>query len=54
MGAPAYPLDERFLGALEEGMPPATGNELGFDRLVMLALGAGELADVYAFPDVLR
>ncbi len=54
VGAPAYPLDERFLGALEEGMPPATGNALGFDRLVMLALGAGALSDVFAFPDVAR
>jgi elongation factor P--(R)-beta-lysine ligase len=54
VGAPAYPLDERFLGALEEGMPPATGNALGFDRLVMLALGVGALSDVFAFPDVAR
>lgn len=54
VGAPVYPLDERFLGALEQGMPPATGNALGFDRLVMLALGASELADVLAFPDAVR
>ena len=47
---PAYPLDERFLGALEEGLPPSGGNALGFDRLVMLAAGAARLADVVAVP----
>ncbi|MEM1418771.1 MAG: EF-P lysine aminoacylase EpmA [Myxococcota bacterium] len=47
---PAYPIDERFLGALEEGLPPSGGNALGFDRLVMLAAGADCLADVLAVP----
>jgi lysyl-tRNA synthetase class 2 len=50
-GAPLHPIDERFLAALDEGMPPSGGNALGFDRLVALALGATSIADVMAFPD---
>jgi lysyl-tRNA synthetase class 2 len=49
-GLPVYPLDEPFLAALEAGMPPAAGNALGFDRLLMLALGAERIDDVRAFP----
>lgn len=40
-----YPIDEDFLAALAL-MPPTSGIALGFDRLVMLALGAPRLADV--------
>jgi lysyl-tRNA synthetase class 2 len=47
---PAYPIDERFLAALREGMPRAGGNALGFDRLLMLALGAKSVQEVVAFP----
>lgn len=49
-GLPAYPIDERFLGALEEGIPPSGGNALGFDRLVMLLSGASHIEDVLALP----
>src|SRR5207302_78547 len=36
LGKPVHPIDERFLAALEEGMPPAAGNALGVDRLIAL------------------
>lgn len=49
-GEPVYPLDERFLGALVEGMPPTAGNALGLDRLVALVTGSDEVALVQAFP----
>ncbi len=48
---PVYPLDERFLAALDEGMPRASGNALGFDRLVALAAGSDDIALTLAFPD---
>ena len=50
LGKPTYPIDERFLDALEEGMPPAAGNALGVDRLIALCLGAEAIADVLTFP----
>jgi lysyl-tRNA synthetase class 2 len=48
-GLPVYPIDERFLGALEEGLPPCAGNAMGFDRVLALLLGAHDVADVMAF-----
>ena len=44
-----YPLDEDFLSALSF-MPQASGVALGFDRLVMLALGAPRIDDVIWTP----
>ena len=49
-GLPVIPLDTRFIDALREGMPPCSGNALGFDRLVMLATGVESIAEVKAFP----
>ena len=46
---PSYPLDERFLDALDDGMPRASGNALGFDRLVASLLDLGSLDQVVAF-----
>lgn len=40
---PRTPIDEGFIAALEEGMPPAGGNALGVDRLVMLLANEPEL-----------
>lgn len=47
---PVYPIDEKFLAALG-AMPESAGVALGFDRLVMLCLGADEIGDVQAFAD---
>jgi elongation factor P--(R)-beta-lysine ligase len=48
LGLPVYPIDERFLAALDEGMPESAGNALGLDRLIMLLLGAAHIEDVMA------
>lgn len=49
-GQPEVPIDEHLLAALTAGLPPCAGVALGFDRLVMVARGARELAEVMAFP----
>lgn len=48
-GLPVYPIDERFLGALEAGLPPTSGNALGLDRLVAVCAGTERIGDVMAF-----
>jgi elongation factor P--(R)-beta-lysine ligase len=48
VGREMTPLPERFLAALDE-MPPATGNALGVDRLVMLFADTLTIDNVTAF-----
>ncbi len=43
-------LDERFLAALEAGLPQCSGCALGVDRLVMLLCGRESIEQVMAFP----
>ncbi|MBL6708619.1 MAG: hypothetical protein ISP99_04705 [Pseudomonadales bacterium] len=48
-GLPEMAVDEVFLAALEHGLPECAGVAMGFDRLVMLGVGAKALSDVTAF-----
>ena len=49
-GLPTVPIDERLLAALEHGLPDCSGVALGVDRLIMLAAGTRNIADVLTFP----
>ena len=50
LGRSVYPIDARFIAALQEGIPPSGGNALGFDRLLMLIAGAKHIDEVLALP----
>ncbi len=49
-GKEPLPATSRLISAMQAGMPAATGVALGFDRIVMLALGAKSIDQVIAFP----
>ena len=49
-GRAVYPLDRRFLEALDSGLPPCGGIALGVDRLMMILCNASCISEVVAFP----
>lgn len=46
----ASPLDEEFIEAICQGMPPTSGVGIGLDRLAMILMNAHTLRDVLYFP----
>jgi lysyl-tRNA synthetase class 2 len=50
MSKTAFPMDQDFIEALQEGMPESGGIAVGIDRLVMLMTDAARIEEVVFFP----
>ncbi|MDJ0917546.1 MAG: EF-P lysine aminoacylase EpmA [Woeseiaceae bacterium] len=48
-GAPVTPIDERFLEAMQSGLPDCAGVALGFERLHLLFAETRDIRDVVSF-----
>ena len=49
MGKAVLPIDDRFLKALEHGLPNCAGIAMGFDRILMLAAEKTKIDEVISF-----
>jgi lysyl-tRNA synthetase class 2 len=49
IGVACRPIDQRFIDALEHGLPQCSGVALGIDRLIMIALDSESIGEVLSF-----
>ena len=53
MGKQEIFVDEEFLSDVKKGIPDSSGNALGFDRLLALALGLSNIKEVVPFSEAI-